>query len=95
MRPPMDDDFAAVYASLPASAHPSGEFRRVDAGFTDANTLSFSKDPLNAPLNLAPPEPPSLRLVEPPAPTPAPPNNGNGHSHGFVDPLTDPLPGRH
>src|SRR5689334_20926629 len=68
MRPPVDDDFAAVYASLPASAHPSGEFRRVDAGFTDANTLSFSTDPLNAPLNLPPPEPPSLRLVEPPPP---------------------------
>ena len=93
MRPPVDDDFAAVYASLPASAHPSGEFRRVDAGFTDANTLSFSTDPLNAPLNLPPPEPPSLRLVEPPPPAPAPPSVGNGH--GFGDPLTDPLPGRH
>jgi hypothetical protein len=100
MRPPLDDDFAAVYASLPASAHPSGEFRRVEAeGFTDVNTLSFSMDPLNAPLNLPPPEPPSLRLVEPPPPAPAPPSvdngKGNGHSHGFVDPLTDPLPGRH
>jgi hypothetical protein len=82
MRPPVDDDFAAVYASLPASAHTTGETRRVD-GYTDANTLSFSMDPLNAPLHL-PPEPPPLRLVEPPAPA-------NGRGDGFRDPLNDPL----
>jgi hypothetical protein len=86
MRPPIEDDFAAVYASLPASAHSTGENRRVESGYTDANTLSFSMDPLNAPLNLppvAPVEPPPLRLVEPPAQV-----NGNG----FADPLSDPIP---
>jgi hypothetical protein len=71
--PRLSDDFAAVYASLPAAAHTTGENRQVDEGYSDASTLSFSMDPLNAPLHPAPqsapparPEGGPLRLVDPP-----------------------------
>src|SRR6185369_1221745 len=40
---PPEDDFAAVYANLPASAH-TGETPRIDPSYGEASTLSFSLD---------------------------------------------------
>jgi hypothetical protein len=62
--PEAAEDFAAVYANLPAAAHTTGENQQVSPGYNDAATLSFSLDPLNAPL--ARPDGAPLRLVDPP-----------------------------
>ncbi len=108
--PPPEDDFAAVYARLPAasahepaasahepaaSAHEHAASAHGSYGDSTATTLSFSMDPLNAPLErTAPGAPSGLSAPWLAGEMPVEPPSLRLVDSAHSDPLTDPFPDR-